>query len=109
MTIELRSETLISLAQAARMQSPGRRGRPVSPSTIFRWIHDGVKTSACGIIRLEGCRMGGRWLTSIEALERFASRQTPDLNHLCSVLPRSPTKRQKAAERAGKELEKAGI
>ena len=108
MTIELRNETPISLAQAARMQPPGRRGRPVNPATIFRWIHDGAKGPSGEIIRLEGYRMGGRWLTTIEALERFAAAQTPILGEPKKVV-RSPAARMRAAERAEKVLTKAGI
>jgi hypothetical protein len=75
--IELRNETMISLEAAARMLPPGRRGRPVNASTIFRWIVDGTKTPAGAVVRLDGIRIGGRWLTSVEALERFAAQQTP--------------------------------
>jgi hypothetical protein len=108
MTIELRNETAISLAQAARMQPPSRLGRPVNPATIFRWIHDGAKGPGGEVIRLEGYRMGGRWLTTIEALERFAARQTPCLENRPEP-PRSPAHRRRAAARAEKELEKVGI
>jgi len=108
MTIEIRNETPISLAQAARMQPPGRRGRPVNPATVFRWIHNGVKGPGGEIIRLEGYRMGGRWLTTIEALERFAAAQTPVLGEPNKIL-RSPTARRRAAERAEKVLSKVGF
>jgi hypothetical protein len=105
MSIDFRNESTISLSQAARMLPPGRRGRPVTLSCVLRWVLDGVRTPA-GIVRLEAIRLGGRWLTSIEAIERFADRQTPDFDGKLSPPPRS---RNRAAERAGKQLENLGI
>ena len=52
--------------------------------------------------------MGGRWLTSAEALERFAAAQTPSVAGDGQDGPRGQGTRETAAERAGKELEKAG-
>jgi hypothetical protein len=107
MSIELRNETLLTLTQAARMLPPSRRGRPVHLSCIYRWILDGVKTPH-GKIRLEAIRLGGRWLTSVEALERFAGAQTPDLADR-PQLPRTSTMRRRASERAEAQLQKLGI
>src|SRR5262249_46280993 len=99
---------LLSLAQAARRFPPYRLGRPVSPSTIWRWINDGVELPDGSIVRLDGVRVAGRWLTSAEAIVRFIEAQMPDLDKPRSPLP-TPTKRKKAAEKAGKRLEKLGI
>jgi hypothetical protein len=82
MSIDLRTESILSLAQAARMLPPGRRGRP-------RWVLNGVKTSS-GRVRYEAIRMGGRWLTSVKAMERFAARQTPDVFGRRSALVKFP-------------------
>jgi hypothetical protein len=78
--IELRNETVISLSAAAAMLPPGRRGRPVSISCVFRWITKGVRLPSGEVVYLEALRVGGRWLTSVEALQRFAERQTPATN-----------------------------
>lgn len=107
MSIDLRNETLITLNQAAKMLPPGRRGRPVHLSCILRWILSGVRTSH-GRIRLEAIRMSGRWLTSIEALQRFAEAQTPALADP-PPLPRTSMARQRASERAEAQLQKLGI
>src|SRR5713101_4891784 len=101
--IDLRNETTISLSQAARMLPPGRRGRPVTLSCLLRWVLDGVKTPD-GPVRLEAVRLGGRWITSIEALERFAARQTPDVGSERPQTPRSPAARERASSRVDKEL-----
>jgi len=106
--IDLRNETSISLSQAARMLPPGRRGRPVTLSCLLRWVLDGVKT-VDGPVRLEAVRLGGRWITSIEALERFAARQTPDVGSERPRPPRSLGARERAARRAEKALERIGI
>ncbi len=77
--IDLQNEQPISLRAAARLLPPGRRGRHVTVSCVFRWIVDGVVGPDGKRVRLEAARVGGRWLTSVPALERFAIAQTPRL------------------------------
>jgi len=67
--IDMKCETLVTLAAAARLRPPGRNGRPTHPSTIFRWTTRGVR--GC---RLEAVRLGAATYTSVEALQRFADR-----------------------------------
>jgi hypothetical protein len=115
--IDLHNETTISLSQAARLLPPGRRGRPVTLSCVLRWVLDGVRLASGERVRLEATRMGGRWLTSVEALQRFADRQTPrfdsgpqpGLPAPRRPTPRTPTQRRRALERAHEALDKAGI
>jgi hypothetical protein len=106
---QLLGETLLGLCEAARRLPPGRGGRPVSFSCVLRWITSGVPGPDGQRIKLEGVRVGGRWLTSEEALARWADRLTPHDNSEPPPAPRTSTQRQKAAERAAKELEKVGI
>ena len=40
---EITSGEGITFAAAAALIPPYRRGRPVSPSTLFRWVFDGVR------------------------------------------------------------------
>jgi hypothetical protein len=108
--IDLTKEHLLSLAQAAKLQPNGRRDRPMSLSCVFRWVLHGVRGPDGKVIRLEALRLGGRWLTSREALQRFAEAQTPCLDGAHdSPAPRPPSTRQRASERAAAELGKAGI
>src|SRR5262245_33811722 len=100
MSIDLRTETLMGLPQAARSIPSGRGNRPVNPRTLFRWISTGVKLPSGQVLRLEAVRLGGRWLTSAEALQRFADAQTPDLGQPALPLPRTPTARRRDSERA---------
>jgi hypothetical protein len=74
----------------------------------MRWILTGVRTPS-GLVRLEAARAGGRWFSSLEAVERFITAQTPDLNNQAQAAPRSPSARQRAADRAARELEQLGI
>src|SRR5262245_48148137 len=75
--LDIRHEELLSLAEAAQRLPNRRMGRPVSPSCIWRWIVEGVKGPTGQRVRLEGAKVGGAWLTSVEALERFIVRLTP--------------------------------
>lgn len=51
-----------------------QREQRLHPSTILRWIHRGVLGPASQRVKLEAFRLGGRWYTSAEALQRFAAR-----------------------------------
>ena len=65
----------LSMGQGAKLFPPYRGGRPVNPSTVWRWCRAGVSTPA-GVVRLEALRCGGRWLTSAGAVRRFLDAQT---------------------------------
>jgi hypothetical protein len=70
-------ERVISLHQAAEKLPPSRSGRPIHVGTLIRWVVRGVKGR-----RLEAFRVGSRWYTTVESLERFA---------LCSATSSSST------------------
>ena len=106
---DLTRETLLSLAQAARRFPPARLGRPVNSSTVWRWARKGAKVPGVGIVRLECVRVSGRWLTSEEAISRFVAAQTPQGDSDARPVPRTPTQRQRASERAARELDRIGI
>ena len=109
MPIDIASETCISLTEACRALPAGRRGRPVHLSCILRWIINGSTGPDRKRVRLEAVRIGGRWITSREALARFAEALTPRFDQEPAPAPRSPAKRQKASQRAGKQLESMGV
>jgi hypothetical protein len=106
--INLTTETSLRLNEAARLVGNGRGGKPTHISTVLRWILKGVKAPSGEIVRLEGLRVGSRWVTTREALQRFATRLTPDLDTK-QVTPVSSAARRKAAERAERELARNGI
>ena len=115
--IDVTTESLVGLDQA-RKTLPGRRGRPVDLSTVMRWITKGVLSpnpqtdGQEGRVRLEAVRIGGRWCTSRQALQRFIERLTPaevagggDRGDL----PRTDARREQASKRAGRSLSESGI
>lgn len=93
MAINIVDEEILSLAQATKMLP----GRP-HLSSIFRWMSRGVRG-----VRLESVLVGGRRYTSREALERFSAATTAAANREPAPI-RTPTQRQRAIERAEKEL-----
>jgi hypothetical protein len=106
--IDLSLERPISLQEAARILPAGRNGQPVHLSCVLRWILDGAKGPSGDRVRLDGLRVGGRWITSREALQRFAEALTPRTD-TTPTTPRTPTARTRACDRAGKRLEAAGM
>jgi hypothetical protein len=76
---------------------------------VLRWITEGVPGPDGRRVKLEGLRVGCRWLTSEEALARWAERLTPEVEAAPPPAPRTPAQRKRAAEKAAKQLEEAGI
>ena len=105
--IDLSNEQTLSLQQACRMLPRGRRGAIPHLSTVLRWILNGIKGPQGTRIKLEAVRLGSRWVTSVEALQRFADRLTPSGDDDRSLpVSRSTGARQRASNRAARELEK---
>src|SRR4051812_3681693 len=95
MAIDLSSETLLPLAAVPERLPPGRSGKPLSFSAVWRWALKGIKTPQ-GIIKLETVKLGGRLLTSEQALQRFAERQSAWMEGANDAPPpRTPGKRQR--------------
>jgi hypothetical protein len=107
--IDLTAEETFPLPHAAKYLPKGRRGRPVHFTTLLRWVLDGVAAPSGNRVRLEALRVGSRWVTSKEALQRFAEALTPAASMICTPALRTPTMRQKAVERAARELERMGV
>jgi hypothetical protein len=109
----LTAETPIPLKDACRLVPPARQGKHTHLSTLLRWIIRGCRGPSGERVRLEAIRLGNRWVTSREALQRFAERLTPRTGVSPTAppypAPRTPTARQRAADRAGLELERHGI
>lgn len=108
--LDISSESTISLSEAARLLPPGRRGRPVSLSCVLRWVFSGAPGPSGERVRLEALRLGGRWITSREAMQRFAERLTPCLESAPQTsTPRTPGARRRNSDRAAEELQRLGI
>ena len=107
--IDLTRESALSLAQAADLLPPGRGGARPTLGCVLRWVLKGAKSPSGELVRLEAIRLGGRWLTSREALQRFAERLTPSLDSEPPPAPRTANQRRRASEVAARELEKMGV
>jgi len=101
----------LTLPAAAR-GLPAHRGTAssVNAATVFRWVVSGIKLPDGSRLKLEAARVGGRWLTSQAALTRFIERHTAALDDTPQApASRTPGQRNRAADRASRELEKIGI
>jgi hypothetical protein len=101
--IDPNSESLISLAQAAKHLPRRRGGRPVHVSCVYRWT-----TSGCKGIILESIQIGGTRCTSRQALARFFGRLTSGTTTASPTI-RTPARRERDLKNAMKELEAAGV
>jgi hypothetical protein len=115
----LLSEALLSFSQLAN-RLPAHRGKGrCCPATVWRWVSKGVRLSSGEILKLEAIRVAGRWLSTVEALDRFVDAQTEvrlgaaaaNRREPRPVRPqvRTPGQRKRANERAARALAKAGI
>lgn len=88
-----------------RAAYPGRsEGRPLSASTITRWILQGCMAVSGQKVRLRASRCGYRWLIDPEDLEAFFAALGGD----AAEEARSPAARNRSSEAASKELDAIG-
>ena len=105
----LHNETVLTFSEAAA-RLPRLNGKKVHASSLWRWARKGI-----GGVHLETRRIGGRFVTSIEALERFtrALAEVPLKGRGTSPAPlartRTERQREQAVERANAALKAAGI
>lgn len=66
--IDLERESILGLVSASK-HLPEIEGRRPHLSTVWRWIHRGIKGA-----KLESVRIGGRVYTSKEAIDRFQTK-----------------------------------
>lgn len=100
-------EQTFGFAEAARMLPSGRGGRPIAPQTLARWASTGTKGPDGQRRRLQAWRLGGRWVTSREAIERFMLALTPGSDD--DTPEPTPRARRRDREHAARVLDAAGI
>ena len=102
--IDISTETILTLAEAANELPRRRRGRKTHISTLYRWT-----VSGCRGVILESIQIGATRAVSRESLQRFFERLTElrETGEAPSVL-RTPTQRQRQSEAAAKELDRLG-
>ena len=87
MAIDPLTEKLRSFTEAASRLPSLRGGKPVSPSTVWRWTTRGVRDRHGILIRLETLKLGGTCCTSDQALVRFFRALTDDTSQPCEDRP----------------------
>ena len=112
--IDLANERRIGLQETAKLYPSFRNGRPTHISTPLRHITKGVRLSNGEVIRLEGARLGGRWITTVEAVERFMQRLTAGAlgtahDSQASTTTGTTQKRRQELDRVDRELSEAGF
>ena len=99
MSIDFKSETIIDvMRQAHKYVGLSRNDRPAHFSFFLRAIKRGD---------LEAEKMGRRWVTSVEAIQRWAVRQTAETR--AQIARRSPAAPRRTDARVESELEKRGL
>lgn len=97
----LLTETVISFPAAAKkLRDISGGGKSPHVSTFHRWSKIGVRG-----VRLEAIRLGGRWVTSVEALHRFADKLTTG----GPPTPKPTSSSSQRAESADRELSSLGF
>ena len=81
MAIDIGTERLLTLSQAAKKLPKRRAGKPTAPSTLYRWASIGLRG-----VKLEVLRVGGCTCMSREALQRFFVRPTEEADSSESVI-----------------------
>ena len=109
---EIQSGEGLSLSAAGRLFPGHRGGKFVDPSTVFRWLTKGTRTTDGRVVKLEAVRAGTRWLTSRGAIGRFVAALTPTVDPASAPTTptsRSPAARNRASEQAAEALRKMGL
>jgi hypothetical protein len=108
----LNDETVGSFTEIAN-QLPRINGKRVHCASLWRWARRGIQGH-----KLETRRLGGRFCTSLEAVDRFCKalaeielEPRPRGTQVEPATPRGRTPQQRAKDvaRARRELVKAGI
>ena len=73
MAINIRTETVVSYLDVVSNILPSRDGRRVHVGTLHRWRTRGLRG-----VRLHSVKLGGRWHTSVQALQRFFDSLTDE-------------------------------
>lgn len=102
---DLAGEEHISIPQFCRLV-PSASGKPINISTAHRWIHDGINAADGTRAKLGAIRIGGRYIVSRSAVNKFIAALTGETT---AEPIRTPAARNRAAEAAKKKLEAIGI
>lgn len=115
--IDIHREEILTLADAAERFPSSRQGKPTHYGTVVRYITRGIPCRNGERVKLEAARLGGRWYTSAEAIQRFADNLTEasmpssEASKLREIVKpkRLPAERRRAIDQANQILDAAGF
>lgn len=102
--IDVSSEHVISLSEAARSLPARRAGKRPHVSCLYRWTKAGCR----GVV-LEWAQIGATRCTSREALERFFAALTAAAQSDAPAPPPPNKSRRRAIQAAERRLARGGI
>lgn len=97
----------MSLGRARHLPSLRIDGRAPDLATVWRWSQKGLKLPSGERIRLEVLSIGGRRVTTAQAIMRFIEASNPDRRE--QPPGRSPRQQQQAASKAVRDLKAEGF
>ncbi|MBM3983734.1 MAG: DUF1580 domain-containing protein [Planctomycetes bacterium] len=97
---EILAGDALGLSAAARLFPAHRGTGRASPSTVWRWIKTGTRTSDGRAVKLEAARLGTRWLTSKAAINRYMAALTPTTDTPPTVPPTQTAAQQRRGHKA---------
>jgi hypothetical protein len=103
------SESVLSLAQGARIVPSGRSSGRRSPTTIWRWIRQGALTPDGRRVYLQALKVGSQWVTSLQAMERFFQELTPRPDSTMPGHVSTGAERTRRARQAADRCQQAGL
>lgn len=101
---------LLTIAEVCA-RVPGARGaRRLHPATVTRWILQGCRSRAGGVVKLTAVRVGCRWMVEEAQLEIFYAALAGSEPSAATTTPtaRTDSQRGRASRRAADELARRG-
>jgi hypothetical protein len=105
--IDIFNERVLALNEICELLPRNPKGGKVSFSTIWRWSKNGVIGPGGERVKLETVKIGGRLLSSEQAIQRFAENLSPP--EALAMRPITLSQRRRNSEKASRELESMGI
>jgi hypothetical protein len=98
--LDILNEKPIPLSKAARLFPSSNDEGTIHISTIHRWRTNGVRG-----VKLDAAMMGGRWVTTVEEIQRFIDR----LSNQKTGTPSPARVRSESVARARRALASSGF
>ena len=97
--IDLATENVLSLTDAAKRLPQRRAGKRPHVATLYRWASRGIRNA-----QLETIQIGGTMCTSMEALQRFFDRLSTQITMTSNSHSGSESSRKKALDATSEQL-----